>query len=167
MFWRRKKSVFEQPQAQPLFRATRQDDPEMRRAHARAAATIDELFAHLERDDCGHAAVKMRLRDPDLSERLGEDRFAFIWLRVVRHDRPARRFVVEFFELPPEFLKWHQVGERLLIEHDQAFDWFVNDDGLMHGGFTLRVARARMPEGDRAAFDQYSGVRQWADAARD
>jgi uncharacterized protein YegJ (DUF2314 family) len=163
VFWRRKKSVFEQPQEQPLFRATRKDDPDMLRAYARAADSVDELLAHLDREDCGTAAIKMRFRDPDESERLGEDRFAFIWLLVRRHDPKARKFVVEFFELPPEFQKWHQVGERLLIEHDQIFDWFVNDDGLMHGGFTMRAARAQMPEHDRAAFDQYTGVRQWAD----
>ncbi|HEY9025110.1 MAG TPA: DUF2314 domain-containing protein [Burkholderiaceae bacterium] len=166
MFWRRRNSVFEQPRQEPLFRVTREDDPDMQRAHARAADTVDELLAHLEREGRGTSAVKMRFRDPDQSERLGEDRFAFIWLLVVQHERPTRRFAVEFFELPPEFQKWHQVGERLIIEHDQIFDWFVNDDGLMHGGFTLRVARARLPEGDRAAFDRYTGVRQWADATR-
>lgn len=165
MFWRRRKSVFEQPQEQPLFRVTRKDDSDMLRAHARAAETVDELMTHLEREDCGHAAIKMRFRDPDQSERLGEDRFVFIWLLVVQHDRNTRRFAVQFFELPPEFEKWHRVGERLIIEHDQIFDWFVNDDGLMHGGFTMRAARAQMPEGDRAAFDRYTGVRQWADAS--
>ena len=166
MFWRRKKNVFEQPQEEPLFRVTRRDDPDMLRAHARAAATVDELLDHLERAARGTAAIKMRFRDPEQSELLGEDRFVFIWLLVVQHDRGTRRFAVEFFELPPEFQKWHQVGERLIIEHDQIFDWFVNDDGLMHGGFTMRVARAHMPEGDRAAFDNYVGVRQWADAAQ-
>jgi uncharacterized protein YegJ (DUF2314 family) len=166
MSWRRNKSVLEQPREQPLFRATRKDDPDMQRAHARAAATVDDLLFHLEREDCGTAAIKMRFRDPDESERLGEDRFVFVWLLVARHDRGTRRFAVEFFELPPQLQKWHPVGERLVIEHDQIFDWFVNDDGLMHGGFSMRVARAQMPESERSAFDKYTGVRQWADVAR-
>jgi len=167
MFWRRKKSVYVDPPDEPLFSATHQDDPDMRRAHARAAATIDELFGHLAREGSRSVAVKMRFRDPDLSRRLGEDRFLFLWLLVVQFDRDARRFAVEFFEVPPEFQKWHQPGERLVIDADEVFDWFVNDDGLMHGGFTMRVARARMPEGERPAFDKYTGVRHWVDERRD
>ena len=164
MFWLRRKSVFETPRHEPLFRATRQDDPEMSRAFARAAATIDELFDHLQQAGERQSAVKMRFRDPEASERLGEDRFVFLWLLVVDHDADTRRLALEFFEVPPDLQAWHKVGERLIIEDDQVFDWFVNDDGLMHGGFTLRVARANMPEGERAAFDEYTGVRQWVDA---
>lgn len=161
MFWRRKKSAFDEPPKEPLFSAVRNDDPQMRQAHARAAATIDELFAHLARRASQTVAVKMRFRDPDESERLGEDRFLFLWLLVVHADPQTRRLAVEFFEVPPDFQKWHQVGQRLGIDHDEVFDWFVNDDGLMHGGFTMRVARSRMPEGERQAFDRYTGVRQW------
>ena len=166
MFWRRKKSVFEQSRAEPLFRAVRRDDPDMERAHARAADSIDELFGHLGREGSHMDAVKMRFRDPDESERLGEDRFVFIWLLVARHDAGTRRLAVEFFEVPADLQKWHKPGERLIIDSDEVFDWFVNDDGLMHGGFTMRVTRARLPEGERAAFDAYTGVKHWVDASK-
>ena len=166
MFRRRKKSIFETPPDEPLFRMTRKDDPEMLRAFAHAAGSLDELFGHLQQAGSRTAAVKMRFRDPDQSERLGEDRFVFLWLLVVEHDANTRRLAVEFFEVPPDLQKWHKPGERLIIDSDQAFDWFVNDDGLMHGGFTMRVARARMPEGERAAFDKFTGVRHWVDATQ-
>jgi len=166
MFWRRKKSVFDQPPAEPLFTAVKAGDPDMQRAYARAAETVDELFGHLGREGCGTAAVKMRFRDPDQSERLGEDRFVFLWLLVARHDAQTRKLVVEFFEVPPDLQKWHQKGQRLVIEHDQVFDWFVNDDGLMHGAFTMRVTRACLPEAQRAGYDTYTGVRQWVDTSR-
>ena len=166
MFWRRKKIVLDEPQKEPLFSATSRNDRDMMRAYARAADSIDELLGHLQREGSGTAAIKMRFRDPDESDRLGEDRFVFLWLFVVEHDASTRRFAVEFFEVPPDLLKWHKPGEQLVIDSDQIFDWFVNDDGLMHGGFTMRVTRARMPEDERAAYDDYTGVRHWVDAAQ-
>ena len=159
-------SAFEEAHDEPLFSATRSDDADMQRAYAAAAASLDDFVGHLKRDGSHIAAVKMRLRDPDQSERLGEDRFVFLWLLVVEHDEASRRFALRFFEVPPELQKWHKPGDVIVIEHDQIFDWFVNDDGLMHGAFTMRVARSRMPESERAAFDKYTGVRHWVDATR-
>ena len=54
------------------------------------------------------------------------------------------------------------MGQRLQFEVADIFDWFVNEDGLMHGGFTMRVQRSRLPAGERAAFDAYTGVTEWA-----
>lgn len=166
MFWRRKKGVFEEPQKEPLFAAIRSGDPEMQRAYSLAAETIDELIELLKREGKSVGAIKMRFRDPEQSARLGEDRFVFLWLTVVGHDPGTGCFRVSFFEVPQDLQKWHKPGDQLLIERDQIFDWFVNDDGLLHGGYTMRVARSRMPEGERAAFDGYTGVREWAEASR-
>ena len=107
MSWRRKKTILDEPPKEPLFTNLRQDDEEMTRAQARAAATIDEFVQ-----------------------------------------------------------KWHKPGKLLLVERGQVFDWFVNDDGLMHGRFTLRIARSRRPEGERAADHSGTGVRQWLDTSR-
>ena len=164
MFWRRKKSVFEQPQTEPLFAVIRSDDPEMQRAYSLAAKTVDQLIKHLKREGNIVSAIKMRFRDPEQSMRLGEDRFVFLWLTVAGHDPGTGRFLVRFFEVPPDLQQWHKPGEQLVIERDQIFDWFVNDDGLLHGGYTMRVARSRMPESERTAFDRYTGVRQWTNA---
>jgi uncharacterized protein YegJ (DUF2314 family) len=66
-----------------------------------------------------------------------------------------------FFEVPPELQEWHWAGQRLEFEGDSAFDWMVNDDGAIHGGFTLRVTRNRLPESERDAFDNYIGAKHW------
>jgi uncharacterized protein YegJ (DUF2314 family) len=166
MFWRRKKTVFDDPLKEPLFVAARRDDPEMGRAHAQASDSIDELVAHVHRDGSHTCAIKMRFRDPDESVRLGEDRFVFLWLTVVEHDEGAQRFAARFFEVPSDLHKWHKPGDVLVVGHDDIFDWFVNDDGLMQGGFTMRVARSRKPESERAAFDKYTGVRHWVDSSK-
>jgi len=67
-------------------------------------------------------------------------------------------FSAEFFELPREFQKWHHVGERLGIEAEDIFDWMVNDEGKLYGGFTLRAAREKLSEEERAEYDSYIGV---------
>ncbi|MER8450866.1 DUF2314 domain-containing protein [Mesorhizobium sp. M1428] len=97
-------------------------------------------------------------RDPDESERLGEDHFVFLWLAAVHYHAEERLFSGTFFEVPPELQKWHQVGQRLAFEGDDIFDWMVLDAGHLQGGFTLRVTRDKLPEKDRGSYDRYIGV---------
>ena len=161
MFGRRKRSKFAQPQEQPLFTAIRTDDPEMKRAYAQAAASIDIFRAHVLRTGEHMCCAKLRFRDSDLSEHLGEDRFVFLWLNEVYYHAEETAFSGAFFELPPELTKWHQVGERLGFEADDIFDWMVNDQGRLNGGFTLRVTRERLPSSERPSYDRYAGITVW------
>jgi uncharacterized protein YegJ (DUF2314 family) len=160
VFWRRKKSQLE-AQKEPLFVVVRSSDEEMQRAYHLAAESLDEFRSHTERSGEHTCAAKLRFRDPNLSERLGEDRFVYLWLAGVTYEEESSLFVGSFFEVPPELLEWHQPGQRLQFEGEDIFDWFVNDDGYLYGGYTMRVARSRLPEGERAAYDTYTGVRQW------
>ena len=66
-----------------------------------------------------------------------------------------------FFELPSELAKWHQVGERLAFHSEDIFDWMVIERGTLHGGFSLRVTRQRLPEAERADFDRHVGAISW------
>jgi uncharacterized protein YegJ (DUF2314 family) len=161
VFWKRKKSKLPEPQGEPLFSSVRGDDLEMRRAYASAAASLGEFQAHIHRPGQHICAAKLRLRDPDLSQRLGEDRFVYLWLAGVGHDVAANTYTAAFFEVPKELSSWYQRGQRLQFKGEDIFDWFVNDEGLLYGGFTMRVARSRLPEAERSNFDSYTGVKQW------
>jgi uncharacterized protein YegJ (DUF2314 family) len=161
MFWRRKRSKFAQPQKEPLFIAIRNDDPRMLHAYAQAAATTTSFKAHVLRTGEHYCCVKLRFHDPDLSEQLGEDRFYYLWLSSVAYHPQERLFSAAFFELPKELMKCHKVGERVNFETEEIFDWMVNDNGHLHGGFTFRVARAQLPEAERGAYDGYTGVTTW------
>jgi uncharacterized protein YegJ (DUF2314 family) len=145
----------------PRFIAIRDGDPEMQQAYAQAAETVSLFQEFVERTGDHMCCAKLRFRDPDRSEELGEDRFLFLWLNSVYYHQAERLFSGAFFELPAEFTKWHQVGKRLGFEADDIFDWMVNDDGHLYGGFTLRVVRAHLPEQDRARYDKYTGVTAW------
>lgn len=119
---------------------------------------MDQFIALLEQRDDAIFSAKLRFRDPDESERLGEDRFAYIWLTSVYYYPDDRVFSGVFFELPAEFQKWHQVGQQLVFDPEDIFDWLVLRDGHLHGGFTLRVSRAQLPESERESYDRYVGV---------
>src|SRR5205085_198016 len=83
-----------------------------------------------------YCSAKLRFRDPEESERLGEDRFVFLWLTSVHYHEAERLFSGIFFEVPAELQKWHQVGQRLGFEPEDIFDWMINRDGRLQGGFT-------------------------------
>jgi uncharacterized protein YegJ (DUF2314 family) len=105
-------------------------------------------------------AAKLRFRDPDESDRSGEDRFVFLWLTGVHYHADERIFSGTFFEVPPELQKWHEVGQRLAFHGEDIFDWMVlTEDGRLFGGYTLRVSRSKLPESQRAAYDRHIGVR--------
>lgn len=164
LFWRKKKA--EAPTAspeEPLFVRVHDQDEEMMHAHARASASLDQFVTHLQRPGSHICAAKLRLNDPASSERLGEQRFVNLWLAPIQQDSLRNVFRGQFFEVPKELAQWYRVGQVRQFTRDDIVDWFVNDAGLMHGAFTLRVVRERLAESKRAEFDRHTGVVQWAD----
>ena len=158
--WNRVKSIFKRPSKEPLFVAVHNQDAEMHAAYSAAAATIERFVSFLHEGGDLTCAVKLRLRDPGLSEKLGEERFVFLWLAGVAMEE-AGSFLATFFEAPIELRGWYRPGERVRFTRTDIYDWFVNDNGLMYGGFTMRVQRSRLPVAERPAFDEYTGVRDW------
>lgn len=152
------KDKFVESQNEPVFTAVSRTDPEFQSAYDRAAATIPQFIEHILRGGDTLRSAKLRFRDPDESDRLGEDRFLFLWLGGVYYYPDERIFSGTFFEVPSEFQKWHQVGQHLVFEPEDIFDWMVLDQGHLNGGFTLRVAREKLPDAEREAYDRYIGV---------
>nr|WP_145545919.1 DUF2314 domain-containing protein [Variovorax boronicumulans] len=161
-FWRKKKSKLEEPQAEPLFMAVPSMEEELSHAYARAAASMAEFRTHIERQGDHICSAKLRFKDPNESDRMGKDVLLFLWLTAIEYNPASDSYIGTFFEVPPELGEWHCAGQKLEFDGADVFDWMVNDDGILHGGFTLRVNRKRLPEGEREAFDRYVGVRQWA-----
>jgi uncharacterized protein YegJ (DUF2314 family) len=149
---------FAKPQKEPLFVAISQDDAAFQAAYDRAAATISHFIEHIRCDEDSSCSAKLRFRDPDESDRLGEDRFLFLWLSGVYYHAAERVFSGAFFEVPLELQQWHQVGQRLAFEPEDIFDWMVLHQGHLYGGFSLRVVREKLPETERDSYDRYIGV---------
>ncbi len=160
MFWSKKRSRSDEPK-EPLFTAISGNDAEMEKAHVSAAASMPRFHNHVLRIGEHKCSAKLRFKDPDLSEELGEDQFLFLWLSDVHFHANEGIYSGLFFEVPLEFSKWHKVGERLGFHREDVFDWMVNNDGHLFGGYTFRVARARLSEKEWPSYDKYVGVTSW------
>lgn len=151
-----------QEDKEPTFMAVARNSPDMRAAHSKAAATITRFIEHIHSGAPGFCSAKLRFRDPDESERLGEDRLLYLWLTGVEYDPDEKLFSGTFFEVPTELQKWHHVGEELGFYAEDIFDWmFLTENGRLFGGYTLRVSRAMLPEDQRADYDSHIGVRTY------
>ncbi|MGC3971417.1 MAG: DUF2314 domain-containing protein [Pirellulales bacterium] len=157
---------FAEKQKQPLFAAIADADADFRQAYAEASRTLPQFMAYVQSGLSAIFSAKLRFRDPDESERLGKDQLLYLWLTGVRYHPAERIFSGTFFEVPPALQKWHQVGQTLSFEGDDIFDWMVlTEDGRLFGGFTLRVSRSKLPESERADYDQCIGVRVYEPVA--
>lgn len=69
-----------------LFTAISRNDPEFLAASDRAYETIPRFIELLQaRAANALYSAKLRFRDPDESDRLGEDRFVFLWLTGIQY----------------------------------------------------------------------------------
>lgn len=144
---------------EPVFTAVSRKDPDLQAAYRKAGDSIDVFIEHLQSNIYNYYSAKLRFRDPDESERLGEDRFLFIWLSNVHYHAKENVLSGEFVEVPPDLSKWHHTGQKLTFDKKDIFDWMVlSHDGKLKGGYTLRVTRNKLPEDQRQDYDRYIGV---------
>jgi uncharacterized protein YegJ (DUF2314 family) len=147
---------------EPLFKNINREDSEIQKAHSLAAETIDRFEQYVREQRNVTYMAKLRFRDPDLSEELGTDQFLYMWLTNVFYHEEEKLFSGTFFEVPEEMQKWHQVGQRLGFEHDDVFDWMINDNGKVKGAFTIRVNRSRLKtDSEKLEFDEYIGISEY------
>ena len=57
----------------------------------------------------------------------------------------------------PTYIARLNFGDTVSLSRDDVSDWYYVDNGLLVGGHTLRVFRARMTAEARAKFDAESG----------
>ncbi len=137
----------------PKFNPVRSSDPEFQQTIEEARASLEEFRRFLPADGGPRwdSLVKTKVKD-------GEHK-AFLWLCNTR--KQGDGFVAELFEVPAEF-SHYKIGDELEISADALLDWMVNDRGVLFGGFSIRYQRARLPEDERAAYDEYMGVTRYA-----
>jgi uncharacterized protein YegJ (DUF2314 family) len=149
--------AFDRDDDEPLFMALRKDDPELLQAVSEARATVGrfrDLIANCTGTEVFHSA-KLRFLDPSLSETLEEDRYFFVWVHFVTVDGDS--FVGRTIQ-PPTGCDFLSAGQTHRFKASDIHDWMVNEDGRIHGGYSLRVMRKHLPEERRAAYDRYIGA---------
>jgi len=145
--------------SEPLFRSINSEDEEFLKAYSQASSTIMDFVELVKNDSSPIKMAKLRFRDPDLSEKLGEDRFLYTWLSDVYFHEDENILSGSFFEVPEELTKWHQIGERLGFDPEDVFDWMVIENGHARGGFTIRVSRNKLnTDKEKTEYDEYIGI---------
>ena len=137
----------------PKFNQIRGADPGYQQTIRDARASLEQFRAMLPSE--GRPGLSAMVK----TEVVDGENAAFMWLHNARAS--AGGFVAEFFELPAGFTE-HSVGGELQISDDSLLDWMVNDNGVLHGGYSIRYYRSTLPAAERAEYDDYIGVVEYA-----
>lgn len=148
--------------SEPKFNSIKRSDTDMQKAYDMASRTISSFVSKVQVGGNSNFMAKLKFRDPKLSEEMGSDQFLFLWLNGVAYHADEQLLSGVFFEVPESLKKWHQVGERLGFYPEDVFDWMVNDNGVVQGGFTIRVTRSRLnTEEEKTKYDEYIGIKSY------
>ena len=128
------------------------DDPDLQQTIQDAQETLPEFRALLRLPGEANAlvAVKTRLTVGAAS--------AEVWLMVITTTREG--FVTSAIEASPA-LPGVAIGDRFDVNSGAVLDWMYNMGGILHGGFSLRYQRSRLPINQHAWFDERIGVTQY------
>jgi uncharacterized protein YegJ (DUF2314 family) len=126
------------------------DDREMNAAMAQARDTLAQFEERLANPtpDQTMAIIKGRFTEGDLVEHM--------WLNQIVVTPEGYRGVLGN---DPYELTGMKAGATLVVPRERVSDWIVVADGKLIGGYTMRVLRSRLPEDERAAFDEQNGIR--------
>jgi uncharacterized protein YegJ (DUF2314 family) len=125
-------------------------DPEMDAAVAKARSEVATFIARLQKPLPGDDffSVKMPIQQEE-----GTEHF---WLAGVTYDRGVFRGTLAN---DPDIVKGHRFGERVSIKEAEISDWMFAHDGVLVGGFTIRLLRSRMSPTERAQMDKEMQIR--------
>lgn len=142
-------------QDQPRFMAVPRKDLEQAAMKARESLPEFRQLIQTLGDSAHPPLVKFRVPDAD-----------DVWLWLVVRDVKETGFVAEAFEAPPE-LPQLKAGTRRWLSDTEVGDWMiVGKQGVVHGAYSVRLQRERLPQGRRAAFDLRVGAQSYAPLPR-
>ncbi len=134
--------------AEPRFMVVGKTDPAFLKTIADAQASLPFFLSTYEahQDKLGvFFAIKVPIQDGHSTARIW---FAYRGMEGGLHLGKA-------FELP----KGLEQHDTVRVQAEAIEDWMVNDHGHLFGGFSIRLQRAMKAESERAAFDEYTGVK--------
>ena len=51
--------------------------------------------------------------------------------------------------------------EKIKIKPEDISDWMINDHGHLHGGWSVRLQRSKLPETEQEEFDEGAGIKNY------
>lgn len=131
-------------EGEPAVSFVDDDDPKMNAAMKKAGETIGDFLEALEKPAPKQDmfAVKVGVGDGDNRE--------YMWLTPVTFKEGQFSGTLNNEPVNPQKYK---LGDTLVVPKGEVVDWMYANDGVLVGGYTLRVLRDSLSPEERVQFD--------------
>lgn len=119
------------------------DDKEMNEAIERARKSIDDFISRLNSYAGGGENFELKAR----FEENGENEH--LWLKNLSYENGFFKGVIAN---NPVILREYTYGQDVFVPLKDVTDWMIIDNGVMKGGYTIKVLLNNMSEEERKAF---------------
>ena len=126
------------------------EDDLMNRAVAQAKATYSEFVLALEAED--PAILGLSVKKPFEAK----EGYEHIWISDISWDGQAFSGTVGNEPVDVPGLTY---GQAVTVTPEELSDWMYIRDGMLHGGYTLRVTLSEYPPEERAAMEREMGFK--------
>lgn len=127
------------------------DDPEMKAATAKARSTLPEFEKLLASPPPAQTYIAIKAAFEH-----GDNDSEHMWLNqiIVTADGYHGRL-----ENEPQYVRSLEIGQLVFVRRDRVSDWLAIHDGVLVGGYTMRVIRSRLSPEEQRQFDEMTGYR--------
>jgi uncharacterized protein YegJ (DUF2314 family) len=121
------------------------EDKKMNEAIDKAKNTFDNFIKILEANEIKieYSSIKMKFKSKDGHE--------YIWLDDIELNGDQ---IIGKIGNVPDQVDSIKIGDKIIVEYNRVADWFYVSNGLLHGGYTIRVLRDKMNAKQRKEFDK-------------
>lgn len=128
-----------------------QQDEQMNQAINFARSKLDYFIEHLNQNPDGKFQYSVKAAFTSAS---GND-VEHLWISEITYDRGYFSGIISN---EPRLIKDLQFGQYIQVPVNNVTDWMiVDEDGLVTGGYTIKVLRNRMSDQEREQFDLNTG----------
>lgn len=83
---------------------------------------------------------------------------SYLWLNDVKVSEDG--FIAAPFEVPTSF-KTIIPGHKINVKTADVLDWMIIDDGIAHGGYSIRFLRSQKPQSEQPRYDKFMGIKKY------
>lgn len=135
-------------ETEPLFMALKKNDSELEKTVEKARKSLGWFLKNFNNPfEYGFYLVKIHLTYKKES--------AYFWANLI--EVKGNKLIVELFEVPAEFKKY-KAGKRLKVTEQEIYDWSINRNGTLIGGFSQRLQRKYISQDKLSDYDLRSGT---------
>ncbi|MEO0377059.1 MAG: DUF2314 domain-containing protein [Cyanobacteria bacterium P01_A01_bin.17] len=140
---------------EPLF-STISDDSGLKAAHSKSTESLSSFLNafKLQKYSDVEYLVKAKFTRKDTAEQV----HMWVALQTIK----GEDLICRAIEVPEGF-DGLVMGKDILLTTDEIEDWMINDSGVVYGAYTLRLQRDNIPDDQKAAFDEYVGIKTFTD----